>query len=569
MYYPDENENTTGELFSSGNNIQPEPEAAPPSPPEAERGQSAPERDGAGDRVRDTAPERGGTGDWVRDTAPDWDRGRDRRTPGEFAAGAQERGYVNGEYHMRGTGGGERRGCYDAGYVSSDSASAVPPTWHYSEPQPPKEKKTGNKRRGPGWAGVIAACLVCAILGGTGGGVLGSHIAARGAPAAAAADGNGTVLTVAASPAPAVSKNLISSGDVIDPSQIYTLACSQTVGVTTRITRTTFFGTSSGAVTGSGFIISSDGYILTNFHVVEDAVKGGYDVTVYFHDGTEYIASIVGYEEDNDVAVLKIDAGGLSAATIGDSDAIQVGQSAYAVGNPLGELQYTMTTGSVSALDREISFTDSDTGVVNKINMFQIDAAVNSGNSGGPVYNDRGEVIGIVTAKYGAYTTGVEGLGFAIPINDAVSIANDIITIGYVRGKAALGVTVQTVPATAVQYYNMVPGAYVMQVGAGSCAENAGVKVGDVIVAVDDTPIGSMPDLMAVRKEYRAGESAVLKVFRGGEYLDLQVTFDEDVPAGAAAGIPGGGTVPETDETPETPEQDDDTSGRSPDRLMP
>lgn len=527
MYYPDENESTSGESFSAETNRQPMGETD--SPAARERSY--------------------------------WS---ERRTPGEFAAGADARGPVNGEYHMRGTGGGERRGCYDAGYVPSDSASAVPPAWRYQEPRPvtpPREKAAKNKRRGPGWAGLIAACLVCAMLGGIGGGVLGGWFASRNA-APAAADGSSTVLNVAGPTAPTVSKNLVSPGDVIDPTQIYTLACSQTVGVTTRITRTTFFGTSSGAVTGSGFIISADGYILTNFHVVEDAVKGGYDVTVYLYDGAEYIASIVGYEEDNDVAVLKISADGLPAATIGDSDSIQVGQSAYAVGNPLGELQYTMTTGSVSALDREISFTDSDTGVVNTINMFQIDAAVNSGNSGGPVYNNRGEVIGIVTAKYGAYTTGVEGLGFAIPINDAVSIANDIITIGYVRGKAALGVTVQTVPATAVQYYNMVAGAYVMQVNAGSCAEKAGVKVGDVIVALDDTDIGSMPDLLAAKKEYRAGETAVLRIFRGGEYLELQLTFDEDIPAGAAADPSGGGSAPETGETGETPEH-------SPDRLNP
>lgn len=491
MYYPDKNENINGGEFPAG-----------------------------ADRSR--GPETG------------------ERPTGEFAAGGAAHEPVNGEYHFNARQAGERRGCYDAGYVSSESASAVPPTYHYSEPQPPKpprEKKPGAERRGPGWAGLIAACLVCAILGGIGGGALGGWFVSRN-NSAAPAPASDTVLNMAVPTSPTVSKNLISSGDAIEPNQIYTMACEQTVGVTTEIVRQTFFGTSSGAVTGSGFIISSDGYILTNYHVIEDAAGEGYDVKVYFNDGTEYLASIIGYEKDNDVAVLKIDAQGLNAATIGDSDAIQVGQSAYAVGNPLGELQYTMTTGSVSALDREISFTDSETGASNTINMFQIDAAVNSGNSGGPVYNNRGEVIGIVTAKYGAYTTGVEGLGFAIPINDAVSIANDIITMGYVRGKAALGVTVQSVPATAVQYYNMVPGAYVMQVTEGSCAEAAGVKVGDVIVALGDTEIGSMPDLLAAKKEYRAGESAVLKVCRSGEYLELNVTFDEEVPAGATPSDP-------------------------------
>ncbi|MCM1150211.1 MAG: S1C family serine protease, partial [Butyricicoccus sp.] len=380
-----------------------------------------------------------------------------------------------------------------------------------------------------------------------GGGALGGWFVSRNVGDAGAA-ANDTVLNMAVPAAtPAVSKNLVASGDVLEPSQIYDAACEQVVGVTTEIVRQTFFGTSSGAVTGSGFIISADGYILTNHHVIEDAVSGGYDVKVYTHDGTEYIASIVGYEADNDVAVLKIDADGLPAATIGDSDAIQVGQSVYAVGNPLGELQYSMSTGTVSALDREISFTDSDTGVTNTINMFQIDAAVNSGNSGGPVYNDRGEVIGIVTAKYGANTTGVEGLGFAIPVNDAVSIANDIITMGYVRGKALLGIMGQSVTAMAVQYYNMVPGAYVTQVNDGSCAEKAGVKAGDIIVALGDEEISSWSDLASAKKEYRAGETATLKVYRGGEYLELSVTFDEDIPESTAS-------VPETQAAPETDE---------------
>lgn len=483
--------------------------------------------------------------------------GADMNRPNETAAGEFAAGHkpVNGEYHFNAEQTDARRGYSDAGYIPSANASAVPPTYRCYEPEPQKpqrEKKPRGERRSPGWAGLIAACLVCAILGGIGGGALGGYISGRSA--AAPASSPDTVLNVAGQPNPTVSKNLVSSGDTLDPNQIYALACAQTVGVTTEVTRTTFFGTSTGTVTGSGFIISSNGYILTNHHVVEDAIQGSYDVKVYMNDGTEYIAAIVGYEADNDVAVLKIDAEDLPAATLGDSDAIQVGQSAYAVGNPLGELAYTMTTGSVSALDREISFTDSQTGVENTINMFQIDAAVNSGNSGGPVYNNRGEVIGIVTAKYGAYTTGVEGLGFAIPINDAVSIANDIITMGYVRGKAALGVTVQSVPATAVQYYNMAPGAYVMQVNEGSCAEKAGVKVGDVIVALGDTEVGSMPDLLAAKKEYRAGETAVVKVCRSGEYIELSLTFDEEVPADAAPGDPDTHIGPESAETPEAGE---------------
>jgi serine protease Do len=388
-----------------------------------------------------------------------------------------------------------------------------------------------------GAGAVIAVCLVCAILGGLcGGAIVGTVYRPDTQQVEAAAGENTEENTVInkVSPNTTVSTNLVSSGGVISPSTIYSMACTQAVAITTEITYTNFLGyTSSGAVSGSGFIISSNGYILTNYHVIQQAVEGGYDVNVYLYDGTEYVATVVGYEQDNDVAVLKIDVDNLDPVTIGDSDSIDVGESVYAVGNPLGELEYTMTTGTVSALNRDISSTDSSTGTTTTINMFQIDAAVNSGNSGGPVYNSRGEVIGIVTAKYSS--SGVEGLGFAIPINDAISIANELITNGYVSGKAYLGVMVETVNSIAVRYYNMVPGAYVYGVESGSCAEAAGIKVGDVIVALDDTQITSMGDLTTAKKAYSAGSSAVVKVYRNGEYVELPIVFDEEVPSNSSS----------------------------------
>ena len=416
----------------------------------------------------------------------------------------------------------------DAGYVSSDAASVVPPVYHCRTPEPPKEKKP---RRGINAGGLIAACLVCAIVGGIAGGAIGGRVS--GGNAAAPADGGGsstgTVITqVKATPTP-VSTSVVDPGEEMSAGDIYNMACRQAVAITTEITTTNLFGyTSSAAVSGSGFIISQDGYILTNYHVIEDANEGGYDITVLTYDGTKYTASIVGYEQDNDIAVLKIEASGLDAVTIGDSDAMSVGDTVYAVGNPLGELQYTMTSGMVSALDRDISSTDQTTGVVTTISMFQIDAAVNSGNSGGPVYNSRGEVIGVVTAKYSS--TGVEGLGFAIPINDAVSIATELISNGYVTGKAYMGVYAQTVTSAAAQYYNMVEGAYVYQVAQGSCAEKCGLKTGDIIVAIDDHEIASRSDLVSAKKDYKAGDSAVLKVYRSGEYIELTIVFDEETP---------------------------------------
>ena len=315
------------------------------------------------------------------------------------------------------------------------------------------------------------------------------------------------------------------SGDLLDPTQIYELATQQVVGISTEVTSTNAFGQMvTGSVSGTGFIISSDGYILTNNHVVETAYKQDLKVTVMLYDGTEYDAKIIGVEGDNnDIAVLKIDATGLNAATLGNSDEMKVGESIYLVGNPLGELTYTMTAGIVSALDREIA-AEQDSSV----NMFQLDAAVNSGNSGGPVYNSRGQVVGVVTAKY--KSTGVEGLGFAIPINDAAAIADELMEHGYVTGKPYFGIVVTTMTEQNAAYYNSVPGAYVYSVDAGSCAAAAGIRQGDVITKLGDAEIRTNADLTTAKKAYRAGDTAEVTVYRNGSYQTFTVTFDEKKP---------------------------------------
>ena len=289
------------------------------------------------------------------------------------------------------------------------------------------------------------------------------------------------------------------------------------------MTYTNFFGmNSSSAVSGTGFIVSEDGYILTNYHVIELAAQNDKDVNVILYDGTRYTASIVGYEKYNDVAVLKIDATGLKPVSFGNSDSLSVGDLVYAVGNPLGELDFSMSTGHVSALDRAI--TSDESGVA--INMFQIDAAVNSGNSGGPVYNAAGEVVGIVTAKYAS--TGVEGLGFAIPINDAVKIASDLITKGYVTGKAYMGVQIdQRYNSLYSQYYNMPLGAYVYSVEDGSCAEKAGLLAKDIITRLGDQDITGYTDLTSALHGFSAGDTTSMTVYRGGEEVTLTITFDE------------------------------------------
>ena len=247
-------------------------------------------------------------------------------------------------------------------------------------------------------------------------------------------------------------------------------------------------------------------------------------MTVTLFDGTEYEAKIAGTEGDNDLAIVKIEATGLTPATLGESSSIRVGDTVYAVGNPLGDLTFTMTTGTVTALNREVTTSEYS----GSIEMLQIDAAVNEGNSGGPLYNKEGKVIGVVSAKSSG--TGIEGIGFAIPIDDVTRIADDLMTKGYVSGKAAMGITINTdqnVISAMQSMYNMPDGAFVYGVNPGSAAEKAGIEKGDVITKMGETEIKSYSDLTLALKEYSAGDTASVTVYRSGDYLELSITFDE------------------------------------------
>ncbi|MCD7748635.1 MAG: S1C family serine protease [Oscillospiraceae bacterium] len=412
-------------------------------------------------------------------------------------------------------------------------ASYRPPEAAQQQPQDPPQNpparhmKREKKPRRPLGAGAIAAiCIVCALVAGLFGSGITYFVTGGSdetAIAESAEDSSGSSIVSSSSSTLELTSVSSSSTSVSTATAVYELATQQVVGITTEITYNVFGQATSTSVSGSGFIISEDGYIMTNYHVIEDAYEGGYEITVMMYDETEYVAEIVGFDEDSDIAVLKIDATGLNAAELGDSDELVVGQEIYAVGNPLGELTYTMTSGIVSATNRTIT---TEEGVA--MNMFQIDAAVNSGNSGGPVYNTSGQVIGIVTAKYS--DTGVEGLGFAIPINEAIHIANQILTYGYVTDKAYMGVSARTVTATIAEYYGMVEGAYIETVNEGSAAETAGLESGDIITAIDNTTISSASDLTNAVKGYRAGDTAELTVFRDDEYITLTITFDEKLP---------------------------------------
>lgn len=320
---------------------------------------------------------------------------------------------------------------------------------------------------------------------------------------------------------PDVSANVAYTGAKMAPENIYAMAVNQVVGVKSERKTNVFGAPTSGAVSGSGFIISSDGFIVTNYHVISYAAEQGFTLTVMMHNGESYPAKIIGYEPDNDLAVIKVDATGLSAVNLGSNDTMKVGEEVYAIGNPLGELDYTMTSGIVSALDRLIQVDESTS-----INMFQMDAAVNQGNSGGPVYNSRGEVIGIVSAKYAS--TGVEGLGFAIPIDDARDIVDELVTNGYISGKPSMGITVKTVTQQDAEYYNIAVGAYVISVSQGSSADKAGLKVGDIIVKLGDVEVLSADTLKMAKKNFKAGSTTTMVVNRDGEELTLEITFDEE-----------------------------------------
>ncbi|MEG1790618.1 MAG: trypsin-like peptidase domain-containing protein [Oscillospiraceae bacterium] len=429
-----------------------------------------------------------------------------------------------GEYRMIHPDAG--RSWRDADYTPENEAT-VPAHFYDPGDRPPKEKKPKEPSHNghPSFMKVACLCLCCALIGGLAGGAATAGIISG---TAKAAETEPPVLAAAQTPNAPIADRLASG--YMSANDIYELGCKQVVGISTEITTTNIFGmTSSGSVSGSGFVITKDGYIMTNFHVVEDAYRGGYDVNVMLYTGEKYTASIVGFDKDNDVAVLKIDASNLSPVTLGNSDSISVGDTVFAIGNPLGELAYTMTSGIVSATGRVIS-TDESTSV----KMFQFDAAVNPGNSGGPVYDGNGQVVGVVTAKYSQ--SGVEGIGFAIPIADALSIANELISNGYVSGKPYMGVAAETITVGTAQYYNMAQGAYLITIDEGGPAEAAGLKIGDIITELDGSTIATWDDLKIAVKSHRAGDTVSLTFWRSGEYMTASLTFAEAVPQPAGTG---------------------------------
>ena len=379
-------------------------------------------------------------------------------------------------------------------------------------PQAPKKKQ----HRGGAW--VVALALCFAILGGAiGGGTVwllthNNTTSAGGSSFTTIQQGRHENVTV--------DINEIETGKLMTAAEVYAKNVNSTVGIQTSITSTNLWGQqTTSAASGSGFILTADGYIVTNYHVIQNANS----VTVSTYGGASYNAKIVGYDEGNDLAVLKIEATGLSPVVLGSSEKLNVGDTVLAIGNPLGELTFSLTTGVVSALNREVTFSG---GTV--MDLLQTDCAINSGNSGGALFNLYGEVVGITNAKYsGSSSSGasIDNIAFAIPIDSVRAIVESIIEKGY-YAKPVIGVSVTDVDENSRQL-GIPAGAWVKEVTAGGAAEAAGIQANDVITAINGTEISGVSDLKRILAKASAGDELSLVIWRKNQSLTLTVVVRE------------------------------------------
>ncbi len=389
------------------------------------------------------------------------------------------------------------------GSVSNSAPLSQPPI------QEMKPVKTNNKMG----LKITALALSCALLGGGVGGGVAWYLENRPGE---------TSFNVSDRPVAEVTVNHVNVGkNPMSDAEIYAANVHSVVSInTTSQEGINFFGQPTmSASSGSGFVLTKDGYILTNYHVVKNAQT----VKVNLYDGTAYDAVYIGGDEEYDIAVIKVDAKDLPAVTLGDSNKLNVGDRVLAVGNPLGELTFSMSGGMVSSVNRAINVSGTP------FNMIQTDTSINPGNSGGPLFNQYGEVVGIVSAKYSSYANqSVEGLGFAIPMNDVEAMVKDIITNGYVSNKAFLGISPGSMnEELAAQFrYDVNQGVFVYAVEEGSAAEKAGLRMGDVITKVDDKAVASLEEFNAVKKQYAAGDSATLTIYREGKEQTVDIVWD-------------------------------------------
>lgn len=313
----------------------------------------------------------------------------------------------------------------------------------------------------------------------------------------------------------------VGTGDGLTPGNIYAKTVDSVIAVTATVSSSgSGFGQSSvSKSSGSGFILTEDGYAVTNYHVVENATS----VEITTNDQQTYKAKVIGFDAAHDVAVLKADAENLQPADLGSSDDLIIGDQVVVIGNPLGELTSTLTVGYISGKDRGISTENT------YINMLQTDAAINSGNSGGPMFNMKGQVVGITTAKYSGSTASgasIEGIGFAIPIDDVIAKIRDLVEYGYVTG-AYLGVSVRDMDSSVCEAFGLPMGAYVADVTDGYCAKAAGVQAKDVIIGLGDRDVRSVNELTAALQQFKASDTTTITVWRSGMELELTITLDE------------------------------------------
>ncbi len=400
-------------------------------------------------------------------------------------------------------------------YENPDEQTQSESCYQYTPPKKVKKGMTGGK--------VAAIAVVCGLLGGllgAGGTLLGNQLLED--PDTGSKDNTShTSIFEGNRDSTVIDISQIDTSKIMTPAEVYAANVNSTVGITTSIT-TNFWGyQTTSAASGSGFIFSDDGYILTNYHVVEDSNT----ITVSMYDGKSYDAALIGYDKGNDVAVLKIEAENLVPVILGNSDNINVGDSVVAIGNPLGELTFSLTSGAISAKDREITMSTGAT-----MQLMQTDCAINSGNSGGALFNLYGEVIGITNAKYSSNSSSsasIDNIGFAIPINKARSIAESIIEKGYVS-KPYIGVSVTTVSAE-TQSYGLPQGAAVKSIAEDSPAATAGLKVNDIITHVGGEEITGSSDLVSIVNKSAPGDVLVLTVYRQGNTLELSITVGEQI----------------------------------------
>ena len=381
-------------------------------------------------------------------------------------------------------------------------------TKNYADEPSDQNRGSGSGKK-KGAAKIVALALVCALVGG---------LVGAGA-SSAAAKVNHTSIQISDREVAQVQTVKVDGKTQMTMPEVYASNVNSVVSINVSATTNYFGQTVQTAASGTGFFITEDGYILTNHHVISDASS----VKVTLYNGETYDAKVIGSDEDYDIAVLKIDVTGATPVVLGDSSKVAIGESVAAVGNPLGELTFSMSEGIVSCVNRAINVDGTP------FNMIQVDCSINPGNSGGPLVNLYGEVVGIVSAKYSSYSsTTVEGLGFAIPISDVRSIITDIMENGAVTDKAYMAITAGTMNEQMAAQFNIdvTEGVFVYSVVEGGAGEKAGLRLGDVITKMGDKTLTSRQDLSAAMKGYRAGDTVTLTVYRGGQYIEVELTFD-------------------------------------------